>query len=35
MHVTGFQFDIAWEDRPANYGAVREAIRTAEIPPGG
>jgi omega-amidase len=28
------QFDIAWEDKPANYRAVTELVRAAELPPG-
>lgn len=34
MRVVGVQFDIAWEDKPANFAAVRRLL-AAERPPAG
>jgi omega-amidase len=28
------QFDIAWEDKPANYRAAADLVRAADLPPG-
>jgi len=32
MHVAAVQFDIRWEDRPANYARVRELLTDVELP---
>jgi predicted amidohydrolase len=34
MHVIGCQFDIAWEDKAANFETVRRMIESAPPPPG-
>ena len=33
MHVACCQFDIAWEDKPANYGRVEALVGAAELEP--
>lgn len=32
--IACFQFDIAWEDKPANYKTVTETVRLAHLPAG-
>jgi len=34
MHVACCQFDIVWEDKPANYAKVEASIAKAALPPG-
>jgi predicted amidohydrolase len=34
MNVVCVQFDIAWEDKPANFATVRRLLSTAAVPPG-
>src|SRR5205814_176165 len=34
MQVIGCQFDIAWENKPANYDRVRELLKNTSIEPG-
>jgi predicted amidohydrolase len=34
MHVFACQFDIAWEDPPANFAKVRQMLAGTAIPPG-
>jgi predicted amidohydrolase len=34
MQVIGVQFDIAWEDKPANFDRVRALFRSASVEPG-
>jgi len=33
MHLACCQFDIAWEDKPANYRRVATLVRSAKLPP--
>jgi predicted amidohydrolase len=33
MHLACCQFDIAWEDKPANYRRVAALVREAKLPP--
>jgi predicted amidohydrolase len=34
MHLVACQFDIAWEDKPANFARVDELLRSARVPRG-
>ncbi|HMJ89312.1 MAG TPA: nitrilase-related carbon-nitrogen hydrolase, partial [Candidatus Acidoferrum sp.] len=34
MNIACVQFDIAWEDKPANYARVAALLRDAKVPPG-
>ena len=34
MQVACCQFDIAWEDKPANYRRVTDLVRAAKLEPG-
>ena len=34
MHILGFQYDIAWQDKSANYVRVRSLVETAAPEPG-
>ena len=34
MRVAGVQFDIAWEDKPANHETIRRLIEGSQIDPG-
>jgi omega-amidase len=34
MHIACCQFDIAWEDKPANYLRVERRVREANLEPG-
>jgi omega-amidase len=34
MNVVCIQFDIAWEDKPANFAAVRGLLAQTSVPPG-
>src|SRR5688572_23143786 len=34
MRVACCQFDIAWEDKPANYARVERLVRAAKLEPG-
>lgn len=35
MNIYAFQMDIAWEDKPANFGKVRQEVETLQPKPGG